>query len=786
MVPDNRDVLLAKDGSFAVDSPVCRHGQTIDTPGSAAVGLGLEDGRVARHMPLLAPAECVACHGSASFSCTSLSISREADCILQFRDGARSGAAFRRKQCMDSPDSHSGELARLQARPVPPGSASRGSARVLTLTTIAVLTLAACTSSGLNEVLPTLDLPANDPSFRSRIYAGVGIGSSNLKPDTSDTVFTVGDGGDSASNLRLGVDVHNLFALELESAVLGAAQLREANADVSFSTLSVSALAYGLNGVQLRSRREGWSAYGRFGFTQTSKSSQVLTLDQGGTTPHVGVGVEYGFPSGLGIRGELTRYSDEAQSFGLAAVYRFGAGPRELGRLLADVTEDDSDSPTVASNSTQYPVAVPSRRFGSDGEGKPEVARLGAALPTEGAHVKSGPRRVAQNTRASGPDRDADGITDRVDQCPTTHRGVAVDARGCGLFDAVLTDVTFKPGSQRLTARARGALDSVARKLLAFPEVRVEVRAHTDSEGAADENLALSARRAEAVIEYLTEQGIAEFQLASRGMGEAQPLASNATADGRKRNRRVELVTLASLDLAALNSGVRSFHEWQLPLVRNATDILNEIDDASTSGQTYATPATVVTQAAAAAANKAAEQTADSAAIETTNEVTQEQQPPAKHTEEPVVAAALPTTPENRRPPLEGLRLAPLPAPAFLAGFDAAGVVEGLRFAVGSDELTGEGKAALGKVRRALKQHPSAHVAVMAHTDNTGDSKDNQVLSERRAQRVVDELVASGISKSRLVAEGYGDKLPLVQNVSERNRARNRRVEIRVIRTGGR
>lgn len=639
--------------------------------------------------------------------------------------------------------------------------ASRDSCRVMAFTTIAVLTLAACAGSGLNEKLPKFELPANDPSFKSRIYAGVGIGNSNLKPDTSETVFTVEDGGDSASNLRLGVDVHNTFALELESAVLGAAELREAPADVSFSTLSVSALAYGLNGVQLRSRREGWSAYGRFGLTQTSKSSQVLTLDQGGTTPHIGVGIEYGFPGGLGIRGELTRYSDEAQLFGLGAIYRFGTGPRELGRLIAESTTPSDENGSSSQGPTQLATVVPADRFGN--ERPPETARLAAALPAGGATASRSQRTALRSNR--GPDLDLDGVGDAHDVCPATARGVAVDGYGCGLFDAVLGDVVFKPGSERLTARARGALDNVASKLLAFPEVRIEVRAHTDSNGAADENLALSARRAEAVIEYFKAQGIGELQLRGRGMGEAHPLASNNTPEGRRRNRRVELVTLASLHPSVLSAGQFPSNEWLAPTVTEITDIEDDlIDEHGSHGQSapkVAVDRSSVKQEPTGLVDPVV------ASVDTDAE--------------PETGAAIASSDQDRLPPLDGLKPSALPAPVYLAGFELTGVVDGLVFERGSDELSASATDAVERIRVELERHPSAHIAIMAHTDNVGDRESNQTLSERRAQRVVDTLIASGIEQERLTAEGYGETLPLVQNVTESDRARNRRIEVRVI-----
>ena len=74
------------------------------------------------------------------------------------------------------------------------------------------------------------------------------------------------------------------------------------------------------------------------------------------------------------------------------------------------------------------------------------------------------------------------------------------------------------------------------------PRVAIKVIGHTDSQGSEMTNLQLSISRAEAVAEYLRQRGIALERLSADGHGEAEPLASNATEEGRMRNRRVELI----------------------------------------------------------------------------------------------------------------------------------------------------------------------------------------------------------------------------------------------------
>lgn len=90
---------------------------------------------------------------------------------------------------------------------------------------------------------------------------------------------------------------------------------------------------------------------------------------------------------------------------------------------------------------------------------------------------------------------------------------------------------------------SKPALDAIAEFLRMYPEAKFYVVGHTDSTGRLEYNLELSKRRAEAVVRELVEKyGIEEERLKSFGVGPLAPVASNATEEGRVRNRRVELV----------------------------------------------------------------------------------------------------------------------------------------------------------------------------------------------------------------------------------------------------
>jgi OOP family OmpA-OmpF porin len=108
----------------------------------------------------------------------------------------------------------------------------------------------------------------------------------------------------------------------------------------------------------------------------------------------------------------------------------------------------------------------------------------------------------------------------------------------------VLRGVNFDFDKSEIRPDAAVILDEVVSILSGKPDVKVRVEGHTDSTGPEDYNQGLSERRADSVRAYLAEHGIAEARLTSAGFGEANPIATNDTREGRALNRRVELQVL--------------------------------------------------------------------------------------------------------------------------------------------------------------------------------------------------------------------------------------------------
>lgn len=137
----------------------------------------------------------------------------------------------------------------------------------------------------------------------------------------------------------------------------------------------------------------------------------------------------------------------------------------------------------------------------------------------------------------------------REDSLRVAQRAGPVDSNQIQLMlerkrNLVLEGVTFELNKSRLTLDAMKVLDFVAQSLQSHPEARIEVGGHTDAVGSAAHNQRLSVARARAVRTYLIRRGVMADQLVAVGHGKSQPVASNATAEGRAQNRRVELKRL--------------------------------------------------------------------------------------------------------------------------------------------------------------------------------------------------------------------------------------------------
>jgi outer membrane protein OmpA-like peptidoglycan-associated protein len=218
---------------------------------------------------------------------------------------------------------------------------------------------------------------------------------------------------------------------------------------------------------------------------------------------------------------------------------------RVLGVLmLAACDRGETHAPAVQAAPVPVSVAAP---VVTDRDGDGVVDELDRC-PDESGVPESG---------CPDLDLDKDGVDNANDRCPDVAEIVngIEDRDGCpdevppevrglvGPIAGVVFDfnkATFKPQSF-------AALDRIVEILLRYPEVRIEVSGHVDSKGSDDfaRRARTAGRRAEAVQRYLVTQGVAGERVVTRDAHDEEPIADNKTAEGRARNRRVEIKLLA-------------------------------------------------------------------------------------------------------------------------------------------------------------------------------------------------------------------------------------------------
>ncbi|NOU04090.1 MAG: OmpA family protein [Novosphingobium sp.] len=106
---------------------------------------------------------------------------------------------------------------------------------------------------------------------------------------------------------------------------------------------------------------------------------------------------------------------------------------------------------------------------------------------------------------------------------------------------------------------------------------------------------------------------------------------------------------------------------------------------------------------------------------------------------------------------------------------------DGVTFDVGSSTLKPEFRATLDKVAESLIQYPNSLIDVYGHTDSTGSDSFNQTLSESRARTVANYLISKGVPAARVRSQGFGETMPVTTNDTADGRAKNRRVEIKIV-----
>jgi len=352
--------------------------------------------------------------------------------------------------------------------------------RELVFTALLVITLGTAFGQSIDST------NSGSSRFDKQFYGGVGLGVSELAPESMCPCLTVGDGSDQAISLFLGVDLAKRLSVEAFVSDLGASEILfngDAVGDVEYQIGGVSLLGY-LFGTRVGSfenestalaRREGLSGFLRLGAGVMENDSR-LDYDRDHTTHmHAGLGLEYGWSNGLALRAEVTGYDTDAAYGGFTLLKRFGKEPRK------------------AAKSRYTAIADPA-----------------AALPESDTAESVARTAVPSEATTAAPKLE-------------------------------LTTTYFDFGKADLTTATQQVLDEVAAYLLTYEGRIVTIEGHTDEIDTKEYNMMLSLDRAGAVRRYLAEKGVDAMRMRIAGFGESRPVADNRTEQGRQLNRRVEI-----------------------------------------------------------------------------------------------------------------------------------------------------------------------------------------------------------------------------------------------------
>jgi len=180
----------------------------------------------------------------------------------------------------------------------------------------------------------------------------------------------------------------------------------------------------------------------------------------------------------------------------------------------------------------------------------PDPDKDGVPIPCDACPEEAGVKPDGCPVR----DKDGDGIPDNVDKCPNepeTKNGFE-DADGCPdkipdavkKFSGVVQGIYFKQGSAVVRADSKPTLNAAVKVLQQYPSIGFEISGHTSSEGDKSVNDKLSLDRANAVKQYIVDQGVDPNRIKTRGAGPDEPIADNNTKAGREKNRRIEFKVL--------------------------------------------------------------------------------------------------------------------------------------------------------------------------------------------------------------------------------------------------
>jgi adhesin transport system outer membrane protein len=352
--------------------------------------------------------------------------------------------------------------------------------------------------------------------------------------------------------------------------------------------------------------------------------------------------------------------------------------------------------------------------------------------------------------------RDFDSVQDVTDQCDNTVLGTRTESSGCAqekvftvgyqapteLSPYILPEegtpeelnlkidrtkdkqsihmdiIYFPSNSSELNAETRQMLVPIAAQLnKAAEDFVIEVIGHTDSTASAEHNRKLSVARALSVYNELIRLGIDKRRLVASGKGEHEPIASNATEEGKRKNRRIEF----------------KLRKKTGPVETKPPPDSSPVPDVPATAPVPDVPAVA----------------------------------PAPAEPSPYIV------PEEGTPEALNLRIDRTKKKQSIQ-------LDLIQFASDSPALTDDIRIVLKHIASQLIAADAFSIEVIGHTDDTASAAHNQKLSQARAQSVANELIRLGVPKERLAVSGRGEYDPIVPNSTEEGKRKNRRIEFKL------
>ena len=263
--------------------------------------------------------------------------------------------------------------------------------------------------------------------------------------------------------------------------------------------------------------------------TETVENKNALFLD-------VGVGAKINFTQNLALKleaiylGKVATHNEGILDHNLITLvgltYAFG----ETTQKAAEPVKTEPAKVEPAPEPVAAPVVVAPVVVDGDDD-KDGILNSKDTCP----HTKAGVKVDAQGCTL---DSDEDGVLNTNDICPNTPTGEAVNSDGCP--QTVALQINFENDSDAIKGESEARIQKYADFLIKHTNYTAKIIGYTDSRGSQKYNQKLSQRRADAVVAVLIAKGVNKNQLSALGRGEDNPIATNETAQGRAKNRRIE------------------------------------------------------------------------------------------------------------------------------------------------------------------------------------------------------------------------------------------------------